>query len=1049
MFADTFIRRPVTAIVTSIVITLLGLVALLVLPVAQYPNIVPPTVVVNARFTGADAQTMEQTTTTTLETQINGVPGLNYLSSNSSTGSSSITANFQVGTDINSAAVELQNRVSTAQTSLPETVRRLGVTIRKRNPAIMMMVGFYSPKATHNPDFIGNYMNIVIKDALLRVKGVGDIFAVSHEFSMRVWLDLAKLNQLGLSPKDIANAINDQHLDIAPGTLGAMPQNSNQVFEYPLLVDSRLYTKEEFEQIVVRTNPQTSSLIRLKDVARVELGAFDYSKQAVVDGKPGAILLIYQTPDANTLTTYNSVLEALEKMKPSFPKDLDYIIPNESATVIKTSIKEVLHTFIEALALVVLVVFLFLQNWRATLIPVLAIPVSLIGTFIFFVPLGFSINTLTMFAFVLAIGIVVDDAIVVVEAVQHNMDTYALSAVDATRKAMREISGPVVAIALILAVVFIPVSFIPGITGRLYQQFALTIAVSVMLSAFVALSLTPALCTLILRPSKENKTSRLTGFFRGFNHYFELLTLWYVARLRGWIRARAYVILLVLAIVVALFYLFEHKPRGFVPLEDEGRLYVVYQLPEGAATGRSSEVMQEIVKTIQDVPAVKTSGGIVGFNIANFSAKSNAGTLMIKLKDWSLRTHENETVAGVISELQRRFAHIQQAIVRIVAPPPIPGLGVTAGFAVQVQQVASTDSFSVFEKIANDFIVALKARPEIATAYTFFTSRTPTYKLALDRTRCQQLGVRTSEVYQTISSLFASNYVKDFSAYGRNFHVVLMAEASDRQFIADFNKLYVKNTAGALVPLSFLVQNKLVEAPSIITHHNVQRAIEVNGLPAQGYSSAQALDAIRAVATQMLPTGYDIAFSGMSFEEAQSGNNTIYIFAGAVIFVFLFLAALYESWSVPFAVLFALPVGIFGAIFTLYWLPKITNNIYAQIGMLTILGLSAKNAILIVEYAKLGVDQGKGVIEATLEAARMRLRPILMTSFAFILGVLPLMYASGAAHVSRNTIGWTVFGGMIAASSLAIFVVPACFVLIVYRKKREVKKCFSNKILGV
>lgn len=1038
MIAGIFIRRPISAIVISIFIVLLGLLALWTLPVSQYPEITPPTVVANARFTGADAQTMEQSVTTTLETAINGIPGLSYLSSNSSIGSSNITANFQVGTNIDVATMDMQNRVSMAQASLPEAVRRLGVTVRKRNPAIMMALGFYSPNGTHDDNFIGNYTNIVVRDALLRVKGVGDVFVISREFSMRIWLDIKKLNQLHITPNEVASAINEQHLDIAPGTLGAMPQSSMQVFEYPILVDSRLYSKQDFEQIIIRTNLENSSFIRLKDVARVELGSFDYDRQAILNGKRGAFLLIYQTPEANTLSTYNGVIEALEKMKPNFPKDFDFIIPNESATVIKSSIKEVLKTFLEALILVVLVVFLFLQNWRATLIPVLAIPVSIIGTFIFFIPLGFSLNTLSLFAFVLAIGIVVDDAIVVVEAVQHNMDMYGMNSKDATYKAMREISSPVVAIALILAVVFIPVSFIPGITGRLYQQFALTISVSVMLSAFVALSLTPALCTLILKPSAEQKSSWLSGFFQIFNHWFDLISMWYVHSLALWIRLRYYVILLILFLIVALVYLFKHKPTGFVPLEDEGRIFVVYQLPEGAATRRSEELMQKIMKIAMELPAIKAVGGIVGLNIANFSTKSNAGTLMLKLKDWDLRKTEAESINGIIKELESRFAQLPQGIIRIVPPPPIPGIGVIAGFSVQLQQVASVDSFRVFEGVAHDFIQALKNRPEIANAYTFFTSHTPSYQLSLDRVKCKQLGVSISELYQTLSALFASNYVKDFNAYGRNFHVVLMAEADDRRFIHDLNKLYVKNSMGDMVPVSYLLHSKLIEAPSIITHHNVARAIEVNGTPAPGYSSGQALEAIRMVAKQYLPTGYDYAFSAMSYQESQANDNTVYIFIGAVIFVFLLLAALYESWSVPFAVLFALPVGIFGSILTLFFLPEITNNIYAQIGMLTIIGLSAKNAILIVEYAKLGLDQGKGVIESTLEAARLRLRPILMTSLAFILGVVPLMYASGAAHVSRNTIGWTVFGGMLAASSLAIFIVPVCFVLIMYKKSNNI-----------
>jgi hydrophobic/amphiphilic exporter-1 (mainly G- bacteria), HAE1 family len=1040
MIADTFIKRPVTAIVISIVIVLVGIIAMTTLPIAQYPDITPPTVTISGNFTGADAQTVEQTTTTAIETQVNGTPGMTYMSSNSSSsGQSSINVNFEIGTDVNIAALDVQNRVSVAQPSLPDAVKRLGLTVRKRNPSIMVALALYSPNGTHDATFIGNYANIYLKDAMQRVKGVGDIVSRADDFGMRIWLSPEKLANLGMTTADITAALTEQNLQVAAGTIGGNPQPNLQSFEYSVLTNSRINTKEQFENIIVRTVPATGTIVYLKDVARIELGKFDYGSNAFVNGKPAAFVLIYQAPGANALETFEGINKALTELKKTFPKDIDYTMPLETVSVVKVSISEVLHTLVEALILVVLVVFLFLQNWRATLIPVLAIPVSLIGTFILFIPFGFTINTLTLFAFVLAIGIVVDDAIVVVEAVQHYMDHEKISAKEATKKAMDDISGPVIAIALILAAVFVPVGFIPGIVGRLYQQFAITIAVSVIISAFVALSLTPALCSIMLKPSKDAaaKKNWLEKFFAAFNRGFGSITASYTKGVGKWIRATPLVLVMLVCLFVGLFFLFKSKPSGFIPSEDEGRLYVTYEMPEAASTNRSKAMLLDIMKRVQAVPGVKIVGGLAGLNIISFSFKANAGTMFVNLKPWEDRTSKETQLQSIVDEIQKRTADIKEARILAIAPPAIPGLGATSGFTFELQQTTSTDDIQQFETVARNFLGAVNKRPEIGRAFTFFTTHTPSYQVDVDKEKAKLLGVNVADVYSTLSTLLGSSYVNDFNLYGRNFRVVAQADSTYRSSIGELSKYYVRNSQGGMVPLGSLVTSKVTESPSLISHYNIYRSIEINGTPKPGFSSGQAIEALKEVA-KTLPAGYGYEFSGLSLEEVKAGSSTVTIFAISIIFVFLFLAALYESWSVPFSVLFAVPIGAFGSILTLILLPKLTNNVYAQIGLITLIGLAAKNAILIVEFAKERVDRGVDITHATLQAVKLRLRPIVMTSLAFILGVLPLAFASGAAAESRKTIGWTVFGGMLAATTLAIFVVPVLFVLITklsYNKK--------------
>ena len=1041
MIADTFIRRPVTAIVVSVVILLLGILAINNLPVGQYPEISPAAVQITSTFSGADAQTVEQTVTTPIETQVNGTPGMAYMQSNStSSGQTTITVTYNVGADVTSGALDIQNRVGIATPSLPNDVKQLGITTRKRNPSILMLVAMYSPNGSHAVTFLDNYTNIFVKNALLRVKGVGDVFTRADDFSMRIWLQPDKLAQLGLTANDVINALQEQNIQIAAGSVGAPPQQNVQAFEYSVITNSRLNTQAQFDSIIVRTQPGSGSIVYLKDVARTQLGKFSYASNSFVDEKRASYLLIYQAPGSNALETADGVYKAMDELKKSFPKDVDYVVPFESVSVVKVSIHEVVKTLLLALGLVTLVVFLFLQDWRSTLIPILAIPVSIIGTFAVFTLLGFTINTLTMFGFVLAIGIVVDDAIIVVEAVQHYIDDKKLSAKEATINAMKDMSGPVVAIALVLAAVFVPVGFVPGIVGRLYQQFAITIAISVLISAFVALSLTPALCSLMLRPSHLTNTSKgLNKFFFKFNKWFAGETEKYTHGVKWIIKKSVFALIILLCIFIGTFFLFKSKPTGFIPTEDEGRLLITYELPEASSTSRSLVTLNTIMDSIKTIPAVGHYAALGGLNVVTSASKSNSGTIFCQLKPWDERTDKSAQIQAVIAEMQKRFAGIKEANVVVIQPPAIPGLGQTAGFTFELEQRESNDDIKAFEKVVNNFIAEVNKRPEIARAFSFFTARTPGYEVDVDREKCKRLGVSLSDVYNTIQTFLGSRYVNDFTIYGRNFHVVAQADTLYRNDIKNMNQYYVKNQAGELLPLSTLITYKIVESAPVISHFNLFRSAEINGTPKQGYSSGQAIDVLKDVAAKNLPAGYGYEFAGLSKQEIEAGSSSIYIFALSILFVFLFLSALYESWSVPFSVLFAVPIGAFGAILTLTFIPRLSNSIYAQIGLVALIGLAAKNAILIVEFAKERVDNGMELIQSTLQAVKLRLRPILMTSLAFIFGVLPLVFATGAGAIARSTIGWTVFGGMIAATSLAIFIVPVLFVTITrlaYGKKK-------------
>ncbi len=1043
MIANTFIKRPVTAIVISIVLVLTGTICILNLPIDQYPEITPPIVQVNGQFTGADAETVEQTMATPIEGQVNGTPGMEYMQSNSTNnGLMSINVTFSIGTDIDIAALDVQNRVSIATPLIPAVASRLGLTVRALNPSMLMMVAVYAPKGTHDITFLDNYTNIFIQDALLRVPGVGSINRFTDDFSMRVWMNPEKMAAYNLTPQDVINALNSQNVQVAAGSAGVPPQSTSQTFELGILVNGRLNTVPQFENIIVKSLPATGELVYLKDVARIELGKFTFASNSFVDGHRASYLLIYQAPGSNALKTANGVYAQLAQLKQTFPADVEYKVPFEAVTVVKVSMSDVVWTLLKTLGLVAVVVFLFLQNWRSTLIPVLAIPVSILGTFCFFIPLGFTINTLTMFGFVLAIGIVVDDAIIVVEAVQHYIDEQKMSAKEATYHAMKDISGPVVAIALILAAVFVPVGFIPGIVGRLYQQFAITIAISVILSAFIALSLTPALCTLLLKPTDVKKEARgINKMFFRFNNWFERVTNRYSNGVQKSIKASRYIVILLICICVATYFLFQHKSSGFIPSEDDGNLYVTFQLPPASSTTQSVEVMSRLMKVVANTPGVGHYAALSGLNVLNNASNSNAGTIYVQLKPWDERSVSDQQVPGIMEVMRRRIADagVKNANVEVIQPSPIPGVGQTVGFSFQIEQRNTNDDLHQFETVVKKFVEEANKNPAISGAYSFYGAHTPGFNLIVDRDKCEKLGVNINDVFTTIQAYMGSLYINDFTVYNRTFHVVVQADTLFRKVISDMNKYYVRNQAGQMLPLGTLVTYSTAETAPLISHFNIFRSAEIDGSSGAGYSSNETIEALQDVAAKVLPQGYEYEFSGLSYEEIKAGSTTIYIFAFSLTFVFLFLAALYESWSVPFSVLFAVPIGAFGAIFTLILVPSLTNNVYAQIGLITLIGLAAKNAILIVEFAKVRVDRGEDLIQSTLEAVRLRLRPIIMTSMAFILGVLPLVLATGAGAQARRTIGYTVLGGMFAASTIAIFIVPVLFVVITrlsYGKKQ-------------
>jgi len=1026
--ANFFLRRPIVAIVLSILITMLGLFALKGLSIEQYPFLAPPTIRVSATYPGASAPAVEQSVATPLEQEVNGVDGMIFLkSSNTSDGRMVLDVFFEVGTDQDKANVLTQNRVSSAQARLPQEVLQQGVTVKKMSPSILMLVSTYSPGGSYDAGFLVNYCGINLRDQLLRIPGVAqvDLFGGS-DYGMRVWLDPDRLAKLALTPADVIAAIREQNLQAPAGRIGAAPSLPDQEFTYTVQAPGRLITAAEFEDILLRES-ETGAKVRLGDVGRAELGAQNYDSFGRLDGKPSGAMAVYLLPGANQLAAAEELYATMERARALFPPDMDYRIVYDTTPAVEASIESIVHTFLEAVVLVTLVVFLFLQDWRATLIPLLTVPVSLLGTFLFFPLLGFSVNTLSMFGLVLAIGIVVDDAIVVVEAVMHHIE-HGKSPREATELAMKEVSGPVIGIALILAAVFVPVAFLGGLTGRMYQQFALTIAISVLLSAFSALSLSPALAAMLLRPKPE-KPGLLTRLFGGFNRGFERLTGGYVALTRLFVRRAVLSIVAVGGVVLGAGFFGARLPAGFIPDEDQGILGVTVMLPPAASLERTSAVLGEVEAILAETEGVESFQTIGGFGAVTSTYQPNYGTIFVRLLPWEERPSAALHARGIMATLQARFARIPAAIVFPFNVPTLSGFGSSAGFNFLLQDRSGSLSLAELGQRTQEFLAAARARPELANLFTAFDPTYPQLAVELDREKAKKLGVPVNEAYQTMATVLGGSYVNDFNRFGRLYRVYVQAEAEARRSPEDIGKIHVRSaTTGEMIPLATLVSVTPTPGAEVSTRFNLFRSVEVSGVPAPGFTSGEALAALEEVFRATMPREMGFAYSGMSYQEkvAPSAGPTL---AMAILFVFLLLAALYESWRLPWAVLLGSPLVALGAFFGA-WLMGYDNNVYVQIGLVMLVGLAAKNAILIVEFAKAKHEEGMEVGEAALESARLRFRPILMTAFAFLLGVVPLMRASGAGSGAQNVMGTAVFWGMLVATALGVFLIPGNFAFV-------------------
>lgn len=1040
--AKFFIHRPIFAIVIALIIVIVGTLAGFSLPIAQYPQISPPTVSVSASYMGASAAVVNETVAQVIEEQINGTQGMDYMSSTSDdTGRYSLSVTFDVGTDGDMDAVKVQNNAAGANASLPSSVQSAGVTTRKSSGQMAYFVSMYSEDGRYDRAFMKNYATLYFLDAIKRISGVGDVQVFGADYAMRVWLNPDRLAELGLTVADVTAAIKEQNVQAPAGTVGGMPAENGQEKQFTGKVQGRLTTPEEFGNVIIASG-KDGSFVRLKDVARIETGERQNNIVAKFNGYPAVGFGIQLTSDANAMITLAEVRKVLAEAEKTFPPGLKMKSVFDSTDYINASIKEVVHTFVEALLLVVLVIFVFLQSWRATIIPLLAVPVSLIGTFGTFVLLDFSINTLTLFAMVLAIGLVVDDAIVVIENVEHHMES-GLSPVDATERAMAEVQGPVVAIAFVLAAVFVPVAFLGGMMGVLYKQFALTIAIAMALSAFVALTLTPALCAMMLKPKKEsNSEGVLDRFFAWFNRVFDRTRKGYVGIVSRFIRkARtAVVFLLIVCGLTAIIY--RNLPSTFVPDEDQGYLLIAIQLPSGTSTNQTQKVVDKIQQAAQkEIKGQDAVMSINGFDILAGGANSNGAVVFVGMKDWSQRPGMGESVAAAVGTMFRVGAmEAPEATVVAINPPALPGLGNVGGWSLQLQDM-SGHSDTELNDIVNAVLAEARTRPELQGVRTTFKINAPSYQYEIDREKVKNLGVQLSDVFTALQTNFGGYEVNDFNQFGRTYKVVLQSATPYRTEAEAAKFIFVRNSAGEMVPLDTLLKPKLTTGPTQISRFNGARSINIQGNAASGYSSGQAMNAITEVVQHHINSGFSIAWSGQSREEQKSANSTMQVLALALLFVFLCLAALYESWSVPFAVLFTVPTGIFGALFAEYILaaifgaigipaPGYQNSVYMQIGVIMVIGLAAKNAILIVEFAKVRVDRGMDPLKAAIQAAGLRLRPILMTSFAFIIGCLPLCMASGAGAAARNGMGVAVVGGMLCATVLGVFLIPVFYVIV-------------------
>src|SRR5688572_58900 len=1039
--ARFFVNRPIVAIVLSIILVLLGVVAMRGLPVAQYPEIVPPMIQVTTTFIGASATDVEASVATPIEQQVNGVEQMIYMkSTNANDGTLTLKVSFEVGSNQDMDNVLTQNRLSQAMPQMPQSVKNYGVTVKKALAFPLLIISVKSPRDTYDNYFLSNYATININDTIARIPGVGQINLFGgSDYAMRIWLRPDRIGRLGLTVPDIANAISQQNQLTPAGQIGGPPAATGTEFTYTVRTQGRLLDDQEFGDIILRTNPDGSE-VRLKDVARIELGTMLYNAVGRHDGQPAAVIAVFQIPGTNAVEVANTVKATMEDLKTRFPRDMDYLISLDTTLPVTEGINEIVHTLFEAVVLVIIVVFVFLQNWRATLIPLMTVPVSLVGAFIFFPMLGFSINVLSLLGLVLAIGIVVDDAIVVVEAVMHHIE-HGMAPKEATIKAMEEVSGPVVAIGLILTAVFVPVGFMGGITGALYQQFAITIALAVLLSVVNALTLSPALAALLLKPA-TGKRSLLTPFYDGFNKVFGWTTDRYVSfasiLARKMIRSAVFIAVLVYLTVA----LVQRIPGGFVPEEDQGYILVNALLPDAASLERTDAVMRKAEAVLAANHAVEGYNTISGFSLLTGAYSSNIGFFFVALKPWHDRHSAEEQAPGVIAALNRAFAsEIPEAAVVAFGPPAIPGLGTGAGFTMQLQDRTGREPDYLAAQTQR-FMQAASQRPEIGRVSTLYRATVPQVYADIDRSKVLRSGVPLQDVNTTLGALLGSSYVNDFNRFGRVYKVYVQAEPEYRTDPKQFGLFFVRGHENEMVPLDTLVTAAPANGPEFTNRFNLYRASEVTGVPAPGYSSAQALDALESVARETLPPDMGFDWADMSFQEKQAPNPLV-VFALAIFLVFLVLAAQYESWGLPFSVLLGTPFAAFGAYFGLWvarqYSESYVNNVFAQIGLIMLIGLAAKNAILIVEFAKMLREQGKDPITAALEGARLRFRPILMTAFAFILGVVPLVLASGAGAEGRKVMGMAVFSGMLIATFLGVFLVPVLFVIVekVLGRRRE------------
>ena len=1045
-----FIDRPIVAMVIAILMVIVGAVTLTSLPVAQFPNIVPPEIRLQATFVGADANTLEQAVATPIEQQVNGVDNMDYMYSLNATGNSQVTLNadFDLKTDPNIDLILLQSREQLAAAQLPPEVNNYGVTIKKSTTAPLMLVALFSPHGTHDEKFLANYATINLNDPVARLYGVGQtqVFGAG-DYAMRLWVKPDQLAKLGITVTEIVNAIQAQNKVNPAGQMGGEPAPANQQFTYSVLAQGRLTSPEQFEKVVVREAPD-GGIVRVKDVARVEMGEKDYSIVARLNGQPSALIAVYQLPGSNAVQTAEGVRKLMDQMKQRFPQDMDYAISLDQTRAVTEGMKEIIGTLAIAIVLVILVIYLFLQDWRATLIPLLAVPVSLVGTFVLFPLVGFSINTLSMFGLVLAIGLVVDDAIVVVEGVQRHIEE-GLTPKDAARSAMEELSSPVIGIAVVLSSVFVPTALIPGITGRLYQQFALTIAISVVLSAFNALTLSPALASLLLRPKKESR-GLLRRFFDGFNRVFGHGTDLYVRLCGGFIRKGALAFVVIAAFGIGAVFFGSLLPTSFLPDEDQGYVYINMQLPNAASQERTAAAARDVEKILSETPGIQYYSSVIGFSLLSYVRTSYNAFYFVTFKPWSDRTTRAEQYQEIKARLNQQLSKLPQGTAFSFSPPAIPGVGTSGGFQFVLEDRAGRDVQFLSDNLAK-FMAAARKRPEIGTLSTTFLPSVPQQFVQVDQEKVLKQGVAIDDVYQTIQAFMGGLFINYFNDFGRTWQVYVEAEAPYRSDPAKLGQFYVRNSRGDMLPLTALTKFESRDGPEFTMRYNEYRSAQINGSAAPGYSSDQATAALEDVFRQTMPSEMGFDYMGMSFQEqkARQGVPAPVIFGFSLLFVFLVLAALYESWSLPFGVLLGTSGAVLGA-FGMLWLRRavlttfypaymvqLENDVYSQIGLVMLIGLAAKNAILIVEFAKERYENGTPLVDAALEAAKLRLRPVLMTSFAFILGCVPLWTASGAGSVARQIMGTIVIGGMLAASSVDILIVPALFVLVERLSKRR------------